>query len=166
VTNLTFPCLNVLLVPIDQVTANDYNPNKVAVKEMDLLINSIECDGVTQPTVVYFDVDSNKYIVIDGFHRYLVLRDHFKSEFIPVVVLDKSIESRMASTIRHNRARGKHQVDLIGSMVKELIEKGQSDKDIQDNLGMTSEELYRMKQHQGIAHIMKNDSYSNSWEVI
>ncbi len=160
-----FPCLNVNLIPVSKIIANNYNPNKVAKKELELLINSIECDGVTQPVVVYYDKENDVYIVIDGFHRFTVLKNHFKEILIPCVCLDKPIESRIASTIRHNRARGKHQVDLVGDIVKDLILKGKSDDEIISDLGMTQEELYRMKQHQGIAHIMKNDNYGSSWVV-
>lgn len=161
---LTFPCLDVKLVPIEKVFSNEYNPNVVADKERELLRLSIDTDGVTQPVVVFYDKGEDKYIVVDGFHRYLIIRDYFKSPVIPVVVLDKDIKDRMASTIRHNRARGKHQVDLMSALVRELIQKGWGDVEIANHLGMSAEELLRLKQITGIASVLKNKEYAKAWE--
>jgi hypothetical protein len=158
-----FPCLNVKMVPVEMICSNEYNPNKVACPEMDLLILSISEDGLTQPIVVYFDKDRGKYIVIDGFHRYTVLKDHFKYNKIPVVVLQKSLNERMASTIRHNRARGKHQVELMGSLVKNLSERGWSDKTIAKHLGMEGEELLRLRQQVGCAKFLMGDDFNQAW---
>jgi len=161
---LTFPCMNVQLVPIEKVVSNEYNPNKVSTTEMSLLERSIDCDGVTQPVVTFYDKDTDKYVVVDGFHRYLLIRDHFKSSVIPVVMIDKDIKERMASTIRHNRARGKHQVDLMGNLVRSLVEKGCTDVEIAKHLGMSAEELLRLKQITGIARMLKNKEYVTAWE--
>jgi ParB-like chromosome segregation protein Spo0J len=161
---LTFPCLNTILVPIERVQANEYNPNAVSVPEMELLYHSICSDGVTQPVVVFHDKEQDIYIVVDGFHRYKLIRDRFKSPVIPVVVIDKDIKDRMASTIRHNRARGKHQVGLVGDLVRSLIEKGWDDVEIARHLGMSAEELLRMKQITGIAQMLKNREYASAWE--
>jgi len=163
---VSFPCLDVKLIASDKVHSNDYNPNKVATPEMDLLIRSIEEDGVTQPIVVFYDPEKDQYIVIDGFHRYTVLTTHFKCKKIPVVILDKPINDRMASTIRHNRARGKHQVDLMGILVKKLFEQGWSDQRISEHLGMEGEELLRLRQQVGCAKILANNEYSKAWEVL
>jgi len=165
VDSLKFPCMSVKLVDASKVQSNGYNPNKVAAPEMELLIHSIEEDGVTQPIVVYHDPEQDKFIVIDGFHRYTVLINHFKCSKVPVVVLDKSIKDRMASTIRHNRARGRHQVDLMGVIVKDLYEQGWSDEQIANHLGMEGEELLRLRQQIGCAKILANNEYSKSWEV-
>jgi len=161
---LTFPCMKVKLVPIEKCITNDYNPNRVAEAELVLLRLSIENDGVTQPVVTFYDKETDKYIIVDGFHRYILIRDHFKSPVIPIVVIDKDIKDRMASTMRHNRARGKHQVDLVGVLVRSLIEKGWNDMDIAKHLGMTAEELLRLKQVSGIAHTLKNKDYAQAWE--
>lgn len=163
--DISFPCLNVKLVSSKRIKGNLYNPNKVAPPEIELLIKSIEEDGLTQPIVVFYDKEKDNYMVIDGFHRYSVLVEHFKCESIPVVVLDKSINDRMASTIRHNRARGKHQIDLMGSLVKELSDKGWLDEKIAEHLGMKNEELLRLRQQIGCAKFLASNEYSHAWEV-
>ncbi len=160
---IAFPCLNVKLVPIGKVQANDYNPNKVARMELELLADSIEADGLTMPIVVYYDRDADVYIIVDGFHRYILLRDRFECPEIPVVVIDKPLAERMMSTIRHNRARGKHQVDLLAMLVRGLVREGKSDCEIAEHLGMTDEELIRLKQVVGIARMFAAPEYSKSW---
>lgn len=162
-----FPCLSVRLVSTDKITPNDYNPNRVAAKELELLICSIKEDGLTQPIVVYYDSIRDRYIIVDGFHRYRVLVEHFKCKEIPVTIIDKPLDKRMASTIRHNRARGKHQVDLVAEdIVKALVRLGWSDEQIMAHLGMTEEELVRLKQVVGIARMFANPEYSKSWGEI
>jgi len=140
-----FPVMDVKLVSIEKVIANDYNPNSVATPEMQLLIHSIEEDGLTQPVVTCYDPGTDLYIVIDGFHRYKVLKDHFKYSEIPVVAIDKDVKDRMAATIRHNRARGKHQVDLMSVLVVKLVKLGWDDIQIAKHLGMEAEEVLRLK---------------------
>jgi len=161
--SVNFPCLNVKLVPSDQVVANDYNPNHVAVPEYELLVHSIAEDGLTQPIVVFYDAAVDRYIVIDGFHRYRVLVEHFECTEIPVVVIEKEIRERMASTIRHNRARGKHQVDLMASLVRSLAQKGWDDAAIAEHLGMTEEELLRLRQMVGAARMLAGERYSMAY---
>lgn len=164
------PVYNVKAIPIDKVKANDYNPNKVAPPEMKLLEISIWEDGFTQPIVCYYDKDQDVYIVVDGFHRYTIMhtsqricqREEGK---IPVVVIDKELGERMASTIRHNRARGSHSVDLMSNIVTDLLEVGKSDAWICRNIGMSADELLRLKQLTGIASLFSNDEFSRSWEV-
>lgn len=160
---IAFPCMNPLLVPAEKVQANEYNPNKVAVAEMDLLKQSIEADGVTMPIVTYYDAAIDRYIVVDGFHRYILLTKHFGCKEVPVVVIDKNIQDRMASTVRHNRARGKHQVDLMGELVKVMTQKGCSDEEIASHLGMSEDELVRLKQIVGIAKVFAATEYSKAW---
>ena len=154
------PVYNVIGVPVEKVQANDYNPNRVAPPEMKLLELSIWEDGFTQPIVCY----------VDGFHRYTIMktsdriyaREHGK---IPVVVINKELGERMASTIRHNRARGSHNVDLMSNIVAELVEMGKSDSWICKNIGMSADELLRMKQVTGLAALFKDEEFSRSWEV-
>ena len=160
-----FPCLKVKLVSTEKIVSNEYNPNRVANPEMELLIRSISEDGVTQPIVVIHDEEKDRYVVIDGFHRYTVLRDHFKCEKIPVVVLEKSLSERMASTVRHNRARGKHQVNLMGILVNSLTNQGLTDEAISAHLGMEGEELLRLRQQIGCAPILASADYSRAWEI-
>ncbi len=160
---ITFPCLNVKMVPTAKVQANDYNPNKVAYQELELLADSIEADGVTMPIVVYHDKKQDVYIIVDGFHRYRLLKERFKCPEIPVVVIDKPLDQRMASTVRHNRARGKHEVDLVAALVKSLVHQGWDDDAIAKHLGMTTEEIGRLKQIKRIAYMHANPEYSKSW---
>lgn len=160
---LTFPCLNVKLVPADKVVANNYNPNRVATPEMKLLIESIEQDGLTMPIVTYYDEEKDQYVVVDGFHRTVVLKEHFHSDVIPVVTIDKSLDERMASTVRHNRARGVHKVDLQADMIRNLTFMGWDDATIAKQLGMSYEEVLRLKQTVGVAKMLKATEYSKSF---
>lgn len=160
---ITFPVMNVKMVPAAKVRANDYNPNKVARQEMALLALSIEQDGFTQPVVTAYDAEADVYIVVDGFHRYTVLTEHFKCPEIPVVVIDRPIEDRMAATVRHNRARGKHQVELMGGMVAKLLALGWTDLRIATHLGMEAEEVLRLKHQAGIASQYVRTPFSKAW---
>lgn len=161
---IQFPCLNARMVPAEKVVANDYNPNKVAPPEMKLLQTSIEEDGVTMPVVTYYDPENDRYVVVDGFHRYTVLTRHLKCAEIPVVTIDKDISDRIASTIRHNRARGSHQIDLMSNIIAELVEMGKSDGWIAKKVGMSVDEILRLKQVTGIAAVFKNNQFGMAWE--
>jgi len=161
--NLTFPCMNPVLIPIEKVVANDYNPNSVAKPEMNLLTISIEEDGLTMAIVVFYDDTQDKYIIVDGFHRYTIVKDYFKSDVIPATIIDKDIGQRIASTIRHNRARGVHKVMGMSDIVAILIKNGWDDIRIANELGMSPEELLRLKQTKGIAITLANKEYGRSW---
>lgn len=167
---MTSPVYNVKCVPIDKIRANAYNPNSVAPPEMKLLELSIWEDGYTMPVVAYYLPDEDIYEIVDGFHRYTVLKTSkrvFEREngCLPVVVIDKPISERMASTIRHNRARGTHSVDLMSNIVAELVECGKSDAWIAKKLGMDADELLRLKQITGLAALFKDREFSKAWEV-
>lgn len=169
VTAWKSPVYNVIGVPLERIKANDYNPNAVAPPEMELLEKSIWEDGYTQPVVTYYDSAQDLYIVVDGFHRYLTLRNSkriFEREkgILPIVVIDKEIGDRMASTIRHNRARGSHNVELMSSIVAELVEMGKGDAWICKHIGMSKDELLRLKQITGLAALFANREYSESWD--
>lgn len=164
------PVYAVQSVPIEKVTANDYNPNAVAPPEMELLETSIWEDGYTQPVVVVRDHENDKYVVVDGFHRFCVLRDSERIRkrekgMLPVVVLDKEMHDRMASTIRHNRARGSHNIELMSSIVAELVDMGKSDAWICKHIGMSADEVLRLKQITGLASLFTNKDFSDSWDV-
>jgi ParB-like chromosome segregation protein Spo0J/mannose-6-phosphate isomerase-like protein (cupin superfamily) len=164
------PVYNVKRVPIEKVTANDYNPNTVAPPEMQLLETSIWEDGYTQPVVVVYDAENDKYVVVDGFHRYCVLRDSRRvnereAGMLPVVILDKEMHDRMASTIRHNRARGTHNIELMSTIVSELVEMGKGDHWICKHIGMSPDELLRLKQITGVAALFQNQDFSQSWDA-
>ena len=164
------PVYGVLAVPIDKIQANDYNPNSVAPPEMELLETSIWEDGYTMPVVCFYDQENDKYIIVDGFHRYTVLlksKRVFDREkgMLPVSVIDKSLGERIASTIRHNRARGSHSIDLMSNIVAELVEMGKGDAWICTHIGMSKDELLRMKQITGLTALFQNRDFSDSWEV-
>lgn len=164
------PVYAVLAVPVEKVTANDYNPNSVAPPEMALLETSIWEDGYTQPVVTVYDKERDLYVVVDGFHRYLTLKNSkriYEREkgMLPCVVLNKEASDRMASTIRHNRARGSHNIELMSNIVSELVEMGKGDAWICKHIGMSPDELLRMKQITGLAALFLNRDFSESWEI-
>lgn len=158
------PVSRVQWVPAEMVRANDYNPNSVAKPEMELLERSIEADGYTQPIVVW-EVDGF-YEVIDGFHRHLVGKKMGLSH-LPVVVVNSAStdrNDRIASTIRHNRARGKHRIDSMSDIVVELSRRNWSDEKIAKELGMDADEVLRLKQITGLAELFADEEFSMAWE--
>lgn len=164
------PVYNVKPIPIDKIQANSYNPNSVAAPEMKLLYQSIKEDGYTMPVVCYYLPEIDKYEIVDGFHRYTILKNHkdiFEREkgCLPVVVINKDESNRMASTIRHNRARGSHSIDLMVNIVGELTKSGMSDAWILKNIGMDADELLRLKQISGLAELFKNKEFSKYKEM-
>ncbi len=163
---IDLPCMDVVLVPIEKVRANNYNPNNVPRNNMELLQQSIIDNGFCFPIVVIYDEDMDEYIVIDGFHRYTILKEWLEVDQIPVVILKHDLKKRMAATVQFNRARGVHQVELMGDLVQSLVEQGMEDEDIAKHLGMELEEVYRLKQITGIAELFKNQAYSKSWEMV
>ena len=165
------PVYGVIAVPIEKVKPNSYNPNSVAPPELDLLYDSIREDGYTMPIVCYFDEAGDEYVIVDGFHRYRIMLDHqdiYRRErgMLPVSVIDKPIDERMASTIRHNRARGSHDVDLMSNIIKELHELGRSDAWIAKHLGMDKDEILRLKQITGLAALFKEADFGKAWDVV
>lgn len=166
---MTSPVYKVIAVPVEKIQANAYNPNIVAPPETKLLYQSIKEDGYTMPIVCYYLPDQDRYEIVDGFHRYRVILDHKdiydrESGKLPVVVIDKDLSNRMASTIRHNRARGCHSIEIMTSIVAELVKSGKSDAWILKNTGMDAEELLRLKQLSGIAELFKDKDFGHAWE--
>ena len=158
-------------VKADKVIANDYNPNAVAPPEMELLHTSIQEDGYTQPIVVWYHDEI--YEVVDGFHRnrvgkeYADIRERIHG-YLPVVVINNDREDkgdRIASTIRHNRARGKHKVEAMSEIVIELKRRNWSDKKIAKELGMDADEVLRLSQITGLAEMFADKEFSQAWEV-
>ena len=157
-------------VPISMVEPNDYNPNSVAGKEMGLLYVSIREDGYTQPVVTIWDPEREKYIIVDGFHRYftakmkadILERNH---GMLPIVVIQKDINDRMAATVRHNRARGEHSINGMSSMVFKMLENGWADEDICNHLGMEAEELLKLKHITGFSKLFEDVEYRKAWET-
>ena len=158
-------------VKADQVTANDYNPNVVAPPEMELLYTSIKADGYTQPIVS--NKEGGKFIVIDGFHRNRVGKecDDIKKKlhgYLPIVQIRETqsgTSERMASTIRHNRARGKHQVEAMSDIVLDLKRRNWSDEKIGKELGMDADEVLRLTQISGLAEMFSDKEFSEAWEA-
>lgn len=165
------PVYNVIAVPVEKVVANNYNPNVVAPPEMKLLELSIWEDGYTMPCVCYYLEDEDKYELVDGFHRYSVMKTSrriYEREkgLLPVTVIDKDYSERMASTIRHNRARGVHSVELMSNIVAELTKSGMSDAWIMRNIGMSRDELLRLKQITGLAELFADKDFGKSEEWV
>lgn len=163
--NYCSPVYNVIAVPVDKIQANAYNPNSVAPPEMKLLYQSIKEDGYTMPIVCYYLKDIDKYEIVDGYHRYTTMLNHkdiYEREngMLPVSVIDKPIGDRMASTVRHNRARGSHSIELMTNIVAELVENGASDRWILRNIGMDADELLRLKQITGLAALFKDREFT------
>lgn len=160
----------VMWVPIEKVEPNDYNPNSVATVEMGLLYKSIKKDGYTQPVVTIYDEKRDKYVIVDGFHRYYVCKtkkDIFDRNMgmLPIVIIDKNISERMAATVRHNRARGEHSIDGMSNLVFKMLEDGMSDADVCNELGMEPEELLKLKHLTGFSKLFKDTEYKKAWET-
>lgn len=161
----------VFWVKSDQVEANEYNPNAVAPPEWTMLNQSIQQDGYTMSIVA--NKEHGVIKIVDGFHRRLVERTNPEvsaSTFgrVPITQIRQDVSSksdRMASTILHNRARGSHNIELMSTIVSELVEMGKGDAWICKHIGMSADELLRMKQITGLASLFQNHSFSKSWEV-
>ncbi len=169
--NFSSPAYHVISVPIEKIEPNTYNPNTVAPPELKLLYDSIKEDGYTMPIVCYYDSENDKYIIVDGFHRYRIMLDYpdireREEGRLPVSVIDKPIDCRMASTIRHNRARGSHDVDLMSNIIRELHDLGRSDAWISKHLGMEKDEILRLKQITGLAAMFRDSDYGRAWRVV
>ena len=159
------PVSNVQWIKTEYIQANNYNPNTVAKPEMELLKLSIESDGYTQPIVVW-QIEENKYEVVDGFHRHLV-GQKMELTHLPCVVINKERmerNDRIASTIRHNRARGKHTIEGMSDIVVELSRRNWSDKRIAKELGMDADEVLRLKQITGLAELFADEEFSKAWQ--
>lgn len=164
----TSPAYNIKAVPIEKIVPNTYNPNAVAPPELKLLYDSIKEDGYTMPVVCYYSQKDDLYVIVDGFHRYRVMLEHrdiYEREngMLPVSVIDKPLAQRMASTVRHNRARGSHSVDLMGNIIRELHDLGRSDAWISKHLGMDKDEILRLKQITGLASLFREINFGQAW---
>lgn len=161
----------VLWVKAETVAANDYNPNNMAPSEKKLLLTSLDKDGYTQPVVVCQEEGS--YIVVDGFHRSLlgkekkILRTRLNN-YLPVTFIRSSQSGktdRIASTIRHNRARGKHQIMAMSEIIRDLSRLGWKDEKIAKELGMDADEVLRLKQITGLTELFEDSKFSEAWTV-
>lgn len=162
------PCDCIEWVKIEDVQANEYNPNHVAAPEMKLLYRSIKEDGYTMPIVTY-KLKNDKREIVDGFHRNRVGREHKDITerihgYLPVSTIDKDLAERIGSTIRHNRARGTHGIRPMSDIVVDLAKMGWTDEDICRELGMDLDEVIRLKQITGLKDAFMNHEFSKSWE--
>jgi ParB-like chromosome segregation protein Spo0J len=162
----------VLWVKQDEITPNDYNPNNVAPPEKKLLLKSLQTDGFTQPIVVHGPEDQH-YEIVDGFHRQQLAmsKSALKSKlkgYLPVAVLQNEASEtsgRMASTIRHNRARGRHQINAMADIIRELAQLGWTDGKIGEELGMDADEVLRLRQINGLLDMFSDRQFSEAWTV-
>ena len=162
----------VVWVKNNQVQANDYNPNKVAPPEMELLEISIMNDGYTQPIVTWPNMEKDAMEVIDGFHRNRVGKEskivnNRVHGYLPIVTIrneQSNKNDRIASTIRHNRARGKHQINAMSEIVIELKNRNWTNQRIAKQLGMDEEEVLRLCQISGLEHLFNDNDFSKAWE--
>lgn len=163
------PACHVEMIPIGEIEANQYNPNKMAPPEGNLLRTSMEQNGVTMPILVNrLDTATKKYVVIDGFHRYQLLSSHPELQtltgYIPAVVLNLPEEKCMSTSVRHNLARGSHQVELTADLIIQLKDMGWTNHKICYELGMDKDEVLRLQQVTGLAAAFKDQDFSQSWE--
>lgn len=150
------------LVKLEYLKPNPWNPNKVAKPEMELLRISIRKSGFCFPLVVMKENDTS-YMIVDGFHRHLIAKE-FGMEYVPVVILNESIDEYMNATIRFNRAKGTHQIIDMSKLVIDLVRLGKTDEEIATNLGMDSDEVLRLKQISGLKEAFIDKEFSKSWE--
>ena len=163
---IKFPVLNAVLVHKNLIQPNDYNPNHVAKDKMELLKTSIVENGFAFGIVAIYDSEIEKFIIIDGYHRDVITgKGWLKLTYKPLVILDHSMEKRLAATVQFNKARGVHKIDLNAELVKRMVELGMDDYDICKQLGIDADEFLRLKRNVKIAEIYKDLEYSNSWEV-
>jgi len=163
---IQFPCLEVLMVQREMVVANDYNPNHVSPEKMQLLMTSIIDNGFCFPIVTIWDEETEKYIIIDGFHRRLIAEAEWLDiKLIPIVVLKHDITKRMFATVQFNKARGVHQVDLDADLVRKLLEQGLAEESVAEKLQIDLETVHRYKQLTGIASLFAKAQYSLAWEM-
>ena len=162
------PVSKVLWVPLNAISPNSYNPNRMAVPEKRLLLRSMLDHGITQPLVVCAGKEQ-KYILIDGYHRLSLIKKDKElrnrlNHKVPVVTLDLPNSEQIVATIRHNRARGRHQIEEISEVVKTLASDGWPSARIMEALGMDADEVLRLKQFKGLGEMFIDGDYSSSWK--
>lgn len=160
------PCAGTLVVLRDLIQANTYNPNAVPGDKMELLRQSIVDNGFAFPIITIYDTEMQKFVVVDGFHRYLISGPEWLNmKYVPIAVLDHDMTQRMTATWQFNKARGVHQVDMDADLIRALLEQGMSEEDIAAHLGIDLDTIHRYKQVTGIAELFKGAQYSMAWEM-
>lgn len=163
---IQIPCASTLIVMRDLIQANTYNPNAVSGDKMELLRQSIVDNGFAFPIVTIYDGEMRKFVVVDGFHRYLISGPEWLNmKYAPIVVLDHDMTQRMTATWQFNKARGVHQVDMDADLIRALLEQGMSEEDIAAHLGIDLDTVHRYKQVTGIAELFKGAQYSMAWKM-
>lgn len=161
------PCANTIVVQRDLVVANTYNPNHVSDDKMELLRQSIVDNGFAFPIVVIWDEDQQLFVVVDGFHRYLVSGPGWlEMSYVPLAVLNHDATQRMVATWQFNKARGSHEVDLDADLIRALIQQGMDEEAICQHLGIDLDTVHRYKQVTGIAELFQHAQYSMAWEMV
>jgi ParB-like chromosome segregation protein Spo0J len=150
---------------MNTVEANDYNPNVVSSVNMNLLKTSIEQNGFCYPLIVIYDKEREKYIIVDGFHRFKVLKE-LDADVVPVIILEHGMNERMTATMQFNRAKGTHKIDGDAHIVITLSKNGMSDSDICKYLGMDQDEVLKLKQSAGLKEAFANHEFSKSWDEL
>jgi len=165
-TQILIPCVHTVLVARGLIQANTYNPNSVSDEKMELLRQSIVDNGFAFPIVTILDQELEKFVVVDGFHRYLITGPAWLDmAFAPIVVLDLDVAKRMTATWQFNKARGVHQVDMDADLIRALLEQGMEENAIAEHLGIDLDTVHRYKQVTGIISLFKGADYSASWEM-
>ena len=161
------PCMNTVLVRVELVVENFYNPNTVSPDKLELLARSILDNGFCFPIVVIFDDETRRFVVIDGAHRRLVLgAEWLDCDYLPLVVLSHDMSKRLAATWAFNKARGVHQVDLDAELIRRLGEQDLSDEQIAERLGIDVDTVFRYRQVAGIAEVVgAKAEWSQAWEM-
>lgn len=164
---IQIPCANTIMVRRDLVAANTYNPNHVSDDKMELLYQSIVDNGFAFPIVVIWDDDQQLFVVIDGFHRYMISGPKWLDmSHVPLAVLTHDAKQRMTATWQFNKARGSHEVDLDADLIRALIQQGMGEDEIAQHLGIDLDTVHRYKQVSGIAELFQHADYSMAWEVV
>ena len=158
------PCLDIVWAPIERVVANDYNPNALTPAAMRYLKLSLQENGLTQPVVAWYDEAADLYVIVDGCHRYKLLRDWFRCNYIPLALVDLPRDGRVVATVIHNRARGKHDVSLTGALVGQLRrDLGWTETQIAHHLALTAEEVTRAYRPRALAESRAHHPYARAW---
>lgn len=164
---IAVPCANTVLVRRSLIVANNYNPNGVSDDKMQLLWQSIVDNGFAFPVVAIWDGDLERFVVVDGFHRYTIAGPQWLDlEYVPVAILDHDMSKRMMATWQFNKARGHHEVDLDAELIRALIEQGVGEDEIAAHLGIDLDTVHRYKQVTGIAALFVGAQYSMSWDMM
>ncbi len=161
------PCANTILVRVDLVVGNTWNPNHCPPDKMNLLLQSILENGFCFPIVVIFDDESGLFIIIDGFHRRVIGgAEWLDFDYLPLVVLPHDMARRLAATYQFNKAKGTHAVDLDAELIRKLIEQGLTDEEVGSKLGIDLDTVHRYKQVTGVAELFRGTEYSRAWEMV